>query len=83
MSMKVLVADDSGIMRKIIIRALNALEVKEIVEAADGVEAWNAFGGDAFDLVLSDWNMPGQTGLDLLKAILRQRLEGSRGADHH
>ena len=37
--MKVLVADDSGVMRKIIIRALNSLGVDDIVEAADGQEA--------------------------------------------
>ncbi len=69
MSVKVLVADDSGIMRKIIIRSLTAAGVTDVVEAADGNEAWTRFTEQTFDLVLSDWNMPGQTGLELLTAI--------------
>lgn len=39
MSMKVLVADDSGTMRKIIIRSLNAVGISSVVEAADGCQA--------------------------------------------
>lgn len=69
MSMKVLVADDSGVMRKIIIRALAALGVTDVVEAADGGEALLRFQQQAFDLVLTDWNMPVKTGLDVVKAI--------------
>ncbi len=67
--MKVLVADDSGVMRKIIIRGLNACGVSEVVEAADGQEGLDAFNDESFDIVLTDWNMPNMTGLDLLKAI--------------
>lgn len=67
--MKVLVADDSGVMRKIIIRGLNACGVSEVVEAADGQEGLDAFNNGSFDIVLTDWNMPNMTGLDLLKAI--------------
>ena len=40
MSMKVLVADDSGVMRKIVIRALTAMGTTDVVEAADGNEAF-------------------------------------------
>ena len=67
--MKVLVADDSGVMRKIVIRALAALGVTDVVEAADGNEAILRFQEQPFDLVLTDWNMPGKTGIEVLKAI--------------
>lgn len=56
--MKVLVADDSGVMRKIIIRSLNACGVTDIVEAADGKQGWGAFQAEPIDFVLTDWNMP-------------------------
>ncbi len=73
--MKVLLVDDSGVMRKIIARALNALWIQDVVEAADGVEAVAAFGdGEGFDLVLTDWNMPNMNGLELVTAL--------RGAGH-
>jgi chemotaxis response regulator CheB len=52
--MKVLVADDSGIMRKIIIRSLNAVGVSDIVEAADGQEAIDAYKAEPVDLILTD-----------------------------
>ncbi|QDV71037.1 Chemotaxis protein CheY [Rosistilla carotiformis] len=69
MDQKVLLADDSGVMRKIILRALNAAGVTDVVEAADGAQAWTAFQTTQFDMVLTDWNMPMMTGLDLLKNI--------------
>jgi len=69
MDLKVLVADDSGVMRKIIIRALNSLGVKNVVEAADGQEAVDKFPESEADLVLTDWNMPGKNGLEVIQAI--------------
>jgi two-component system chemotaxis response regulator CheY len=69
MCAKVLVVDDSGTMRKIIIRSLNALGVTDIVEAADGSDGLEVFKQHQFDAVLTDWNMPRMTGLELLKAI--------------
>ena len=75
MGIKALVADDSGVMRKIIIRALNAIGVTDVVEAADGEEACTLFGMHTFDLVLTDWNMPGKTGLDVIREI---RATGSK-----
>jgi two-component system, chemotaxis family, chemotaxis protein CheY len=68
-AMKVLVADDSGIMRKIIIRSLNAVGVSDIVEAADGQEAIDAYKAEPVDLILTDWNMPNKTGLDVVTEI--------------
>ena len=72
MSTNVLVADDSGTMRKIIIRSLNAVGVSSIVEAADGSQAVALFKPGTFDLVLTDWNMPGKSGLDVIREIRAQ-----------
>jgi two-component system, chemotaxis family, chemotaxis protein CheY len=69
MSARVLVADDSSTMRKIILRSLQAVGVGETVEAADGSEAVSLFQPGQFDLVLTDWNMPGKTGLEVVQEI--------------
>jgi two-component system chemotaxis response regulator CheY len=69
MGPKVLLVDDSGVMRKIILRALNAIGVDDVVEAADGAEALQCFQENTFELVLSDWNMPNMNGLEFLTAI--------------
>ena len=69
MNLKVLVADDSSTMRKIIIRSLEAVGVTGAVEACDGAEAFNKYQGDNFDLILTDWNMPNKTGLELVKDV--------------
>jgi len=69
MSKKVLVADDSSTMRKIILRSLQAVGVPEATEAADGVEAVKKFGEDTFYMVLTDWNMPGMNGLEVVQEI--------------
>lgn len=66
---KVLVVDDSGVMRKIIIRALNSCGVTDIVEAGDGVEALAKMAETPVDLVMTDWNMPNKNGLQLLQEI--------------
>lgn len=69
MSKRVLVADDSSTMRKIILRSLAAVGVPDATEAADGVEAIRIFMEGQFDIVLTDWNMPNKNGLDVIKAI--------------
>jgi two-component system chemotaxis response regulator CheY len=69
MSKKVLVADDSSTMRKIIIRSLQAVGVPDAAEAADGEEAVNMFKAGTYDLVLTDWNMPKKNGLDVIREI--------------
>ena len=67
--MKVLVADDSGVMRKIIIRSLNSVGITDIVEAANGQEAIDKFKETPVDLILTDWNMPEKSGLDVVVEI--------------
>ena len=69
MSVRVLVADDSNTMRKIIIRNLQAIGVPTAVEASDGNEAVQTFVPGEFDLVLTDWNMPGKSGLEVIQHI--------------
>lgn len=69
--MRVLVADDSMVMRRIVVRTLRqaGFDVSDIVEAADGRQAYETVLADPPDLVLSDWNMPEMTGIESLRAI--------------
>lgn len=67
--MKVLVVDDSVVMRKVLIGALEQGGMTDVGEAADGDEAIEAVMSDNYGMVLMDWNMPGITGLDAVKAI--------------
>ena len=69
---RVLIADDSSTMRKIILRSLQAVGVTDVTEAADGAEALSFFKPGEFDLVLTDWNMPGLSGLEVLQGIRAQ-----------
>jgi two-component system, chemotaxis family, chemotaxis protein CheY len=71
MEMKVLVVDDSKIMRAIVIKTIKetGLGEHEIVQAENGVEALAAMKGFTPDLIMSDWNMPSMTGIDFLKAL--------------
>ncbi len=69
MAMNVLLVDDSAVMRKVLTRALRqaGLDIGDIVEAGDGVEALNMLeSGGNVDLVLSDWNMPNMNGVDFV-----------------
>jgi len=70
--MKILVADDSKVMRMLVRRALRQAGYgnADITEACDGEEAYQAFvAGGRFDLVMSDWNMPNLNGFGLLKNL--------------
>ena len=75
MSTRVLVADDSSTMRKIILRSLQAVGVTDTTEAADGDEAVNLFSSGEFDMVLTDWNMPGKSGLEVTQEIRKQNAD--------
>src|SRR5690349_19034033 len=69
--MKILIADDSRVMRQIVTRTLRqaGYEGHELVEAADGRQAYDAAIAESPDLVLSDWNMPEMTGVEVLRAL--------------
>jgi two-component system chemotaxis response regulator CheY len=75
MSRKVLVADDSRLIRTIIADMLSSFGGTEIVEAVDGNEAVKAFEQNEFDLVVLDWQMPGMCGLEVIEVI---RATGSK-----
>lgn len=67
--MKVLVVDDFSTMRRIVKNLLRDLGFTNIQEADDGNTALPMLQGGDFDFVVTDWNMPGMQGIDLLKAI--------------
>jgi len=68
-SMKVLVVDDFATMRRIVKGVLKQLGFSNIVEAEDGAAALDALKKEKVGLIVSDWNMPKMTGMDLLKAV--------------
>ncbi|GAA6170876.1 chemotaxis response regulator CheY [Colwellia sp. KU-HH00111] len=68
-NMKVLVVDDFSTMRRIVKNLLRDLGFTNIQEADDGNTALPMLQGGSFDFVVTDWNMPGMQGIDLLKAI--------------
>jgi two-component system, chemotaxis family, chemotaxis protein CheY len=67
--MKVLLVDDSAVMRRIIRSLLEEVGVSSPKEASDGAEALALFSAGQFDLVLTDWNMPNKSGLELVREI--------------
>jgi two-component system chemotaxis response regulator CheY len=68
-NMKVLVVDDFSTMRRIVKNLLRDLGFTNIQEADDGSTALPMLQNGNFDFVVTDWNMPGMQGIDLLKAI--------------
>jgi two-component system chemotaxis response regulator CheY len=66
---KFLVVDDFSTMRRIVRNLLKELGFANVQEAEDGVDALSKLRGDQFDFVVSDWNMPNMTGIELLRAI--------------
>lgn len=67
--MKFLIVDDSPTMRRIVINALKTFSYNEFLEAGDGKEALALLESNQFDFVITDWNMPNMTGLELTLAI--------------
>ncbi len=71
LKIKILIVDDMLTMRKIVTRACRDIGFTNILEASDGQKAWELLGSSehSVDLIISDWNMPNCTGLDLLKRV--------------
>jgi sigma-B regulation protein RsbU (phosphoserine phosphatase) len=72
---RILVVDDSRAQRSLMSRSL-AKQGYQVTEAGSGLEAIKLFAAQDFDLVLSDWMMPGMNGLELCKAIRAQNAKG-------
>jgi len=68
-NMKILVVDDFSTMRRIVRNQLRELGFSDIEEAEDGGAAFQLLQSKPIDFVVTDWNMPGITGLELLKKI--------------
>lgn len=76
-NLKILVVDDFSTMRRIVKNLLNELGFSDISEADDGKTALPMLQNGHFDFVVTDWNMPGMPGIELLKAIRAdERLKG-------
>ena len=78
-ALRILIVDDSSVMRKIIDRSLRqaGLEIKEVFEASNGVEALARMQQTRVDLILSDINMPAMDGLELVRQF--QAVENAKG----
>jgi two-component system chemotaxis response regulator CheY len=67
--MKILVVDDFSTMRRIVKNLLRELGFTNLDEADDGQTAWPKLKDGGYDFLVTDWNMPGMTGIDLLKTV--------------
>ena len=68
-TLKILVVDDFSTMRRIVRNLLKELGYSNVDEAEDGVVALQKLKGSNFQFVVTDWNMPNMTGIELLRAI--------------
>ena len=69
LNMKILIVDDFSTMRRIVRNILKQLSFNNVDEAEDGDIALEKLRSGSFDFVITDWNMPNMTGLELLKTI--------------
>ena len=67
--MKILVVDDFSTMRRIVKNLLKQIGYENIEEAEDGQHALSKLKGERYQFVVSDWNMPNMTGIELLKNV--------------
>ncbi|MFY0665886.1 MAG: chemotaxis response regulator CheY [Natronospirillum sp.] len=68
-NMKILVVDDFSTMRRIVKNLLRDLGFTNTHEADDGSTAWPMLQSGDFDFLVTDWNMPGMTGIELLQKV--------------
>jgi len=68
-NMRILIVDDFSTMRRIVKNLLSDLGYTNTTEADDGKSAWPLLQAGSFDFVITDWNMPGMTGIELLRNI--------------
>ncbi|MDY0186903.1 MAG: response regulator [Syntrophus sp. (in: bacteria)] len=68
-NIKILIVDDFTTMRKVIRNLLKSVGYENIIEAEDGAIALRTLKNNEVDFIISDWNMPNMSGLELLKAV--------------
>ncbi len=68
-NMRILVVDDFSTMRRIIKNILRQLGYSNVEEADDGTTAWDVLNRGGIDFIISDWNMPKMTGIELLRKV--------------
>ncbi len=68
-NMRVLIVDDFSTMRRIVRNILRQLNLNNVVEADDGTTAWDILNREKIDFIVSDWNMPNMTGIELLRKV--------------
>jgi two-component system, chemotaxis family, chemotaxis protein CheY len=73
--MKILVADDDPICRKLVARRLRAFEDFEVAEAVDGNEALAMLKRNHYDGMVVDWQMPGHSGLEIVREIRKAGID--------
>ncbi len=67
--MKILIVDDFPTMRRIIKNLLKEIGYTNVDEAEDGKVALSKLKSEPFDFIISDWNMPNMTGIELLRCV--------------
>ena len=68
-NMRVLIVDDFSTMRRIVKNILRQLGFNNVVEADDGTSAWEILNREKIEFIVSDWNMPQMTGIELLRRV--------------
>ncbi len=68
-NIRILVVDDFSTMRRIIKNILRQLGFSNVIEADDGTTAWETLNKDRVEFIISDWNMPNMTGIELLRKV--------------
>jgi two-component system chemotaxis response regulator CheY len=78
MGYNVLIVDDSQTMRKVIRKSvgLSGLPLGECWEAGNGEEALNFLGSHSIDVILTDFNMPGMNGLEMIRELQKNEKHG-------
>jgi two-component system, chemotaxis family, chemotaxis protein CheY len=69
LDIRILIVDDMPAMRNLVVSMLRNLGYRNVVVAEDGLLAWNIVESEAIDLIISDWNMPNMTGIELLHKV--------------
>ena len=81
LSINILIVDDFATMRRIVRNILKQLGYNNIFEADDGTSAVEILKREKIQFIISDWNMPQMSGIDLLKTVYPRSLNGENQQD--